>query len=258
MSVERRGRAARRRRVIQHHARVRSVPTVGVHRFGENREQIYIWRSDRSGHRDRAPGRPETGHVAMQCTHTPKVISRREQIPRDHVIGAAWAHQQDHGSQRKIGTCIEFEIVAGHLRVRSIRPIHKEWKPHTCSACRRHRRYACRNRGGVRDLHSARRRRKTAHAVRGNGAYSIIDRERISPQRAGLRTEVDRLKLESQRIGKRRFVIRFEDIRLSIYHRRPLDIETLTHVELRVVERRDKCRRGGCWSGTGDSERSHG
>jgi hypothetical protein len=31
----------------------------------------------------------------VQCAHTPKIISRREQIPRDHVIGAAWAHQQE-------------------------------------------------------------------------------------------------------------------------------------------------------------------
>ena len=223
---------------------MRSVSTVGVHRFGENREQIYIRRSDRSGHRDRAPSRPETGHVAVQCTHTPKIISRREQIPRDHVIGAAWAHQQDHSSKREIGTCIEFEVVAGHLRIRSIRPIHKEWKPHSCSGSRRDGRHARWNRGGVRDLHSARRRRKTAHPVHGDGAHSIIDGERISPYRAGLRAEGYRLKLESEWIGKRRFVICFENIRLSIHHWRPLDIEALSHVKLRVVRRRDKRGRG--------------
>src|SRR4029077_18886522 len=153
---------------------------------------------------------------------------------------------QSHRCGREIGTCVEFEVVARYLRVRSVRPVHKEWKLHGCSASRRDWRYARWNRGGSGDLHCTGRRRKTAHAVHGNGAYSIIDGERISPYRAGLRAEVYRLKLESEWIGKRRFVIRFEDIRLSIHHRRPLDIETLNQVKLRVVRRRRDRRCGWC------------
>src|SRR5262249_56453148 len=99
--------------------------------------------------------------------------------------------------------------------------------------------------GGIGELYRAGRGRKAAHAVHGNGAYSIIDRERISPQRAGLGAEVYRRKRESEWIGKRRFVICLEDVRLSIHHRRPLDVETLMHVKLRVVRGRDKRGRGG-------------
>src|SRR4029078_8680436 len=185
-------------------------------------------------------------HVAVQCTHTPKIISRREQIPRDHVIRAAWAHQQDHCTDREIGTCVEFEIVAGHLRVRSIRPIHKEWKLPSCSGSRRNGGHARWNRGGIGDLHCPRCRRKTPHAIHGNSAYPIIDGERISPYRARVRPKGYRVKLESERIGKRRFVIRFKNIRLSIYHWRPLDIEALTDVKLRVIRWRRDCRRGRC------------
>src|SRR6185369_14269433 len=101
------------------------------------------------------------------------------------------------------------------------------------------------------------RGRKTAHAVHGNGPYSIIDRERISPCCTGLGAEVYRRKRQGEWIGKRRFVICFEDIRLSIYHRRPLDIKTLNQVKLSVVRRRSKRGRGRRRSETGDSERSH-
>src|SRR5262245_4309863 len=236
---------------------MRSVATVSVDRFGENREQIYIWRNDRSRHRDRAPSRPKTGDVAVQGAHSPEIISRREQVPRDHVIGAAWAYQQSLGSEPKIGTCVEFEVVARYLRVRSIRPIHKEWKLHGCSASRRDGRHPCRNRGRIGDLHRARRGRKTSHAVGRNGAYSIIDGERISPDRAGLGAEVYRRERQGEWIGKRWVVIRFEDIRLSIHYRRPLDNETLNQRKLRVVRLRDKRWRGRCRAQTGDSERSH-
>ena len=182
----------------------------------------------------------------MQSAHTPKIISRREQIPRDHVIGAAWAQQQNTRSGREIGTCVDFNVVARHLRVRSIRPIEKEWKLHSRSVSWRDRGHACWNRGGIGDLHCERRGRKTAHAVHRNGAHSIIDGERISPQRAGLGAEVYRRKREVDWIGKRRFVICFEEVILSINHRRPLDIETLPHVKLRVVRRRRDRRRGRC------------
>src|SRR5262245_32774378 len=195
-----------------------SVATVGVDRFGEKREQIYVRRSKRSCHRDRAPGRPEAGYVAVQGAHAPKIISRCEQIPRDHVIGAAWAHQESHRTDRKIGTCVEFEVVARYLRVRSIRPIYKEWKLHSCCVRRRDGRHACWDRSGIGYLHGARYGRKTAHAIHGNGADSIIDGEWISPNRAGLCAEPDRSKCEGEWIRKCRFVIRFEDIGLSVYH----------------------------------------
>src|SRR5262249_5274069 len=139
-----------------------------------------------------------------------------------------WAQQQDHRSGREIGTCVEFDAVARHLRVRSIRPIEKEWKLHSCTASRRDRRYACRNRGGISDRHRPRRGRKTAHAVGRNGAYPIIDGKRVSPQRTGLGAEVYRRKREVEWIGKRRFVICLEEVILSIHHRRPLDVETFT------------------------------
>src|SRR4029077_9602781 len=115
-----------------------------------------------------------------------------------------------------------------------------EWKLHGCSASWSDLRHARWNRGGIGDLHCTGRRRKTAHAVHGDSAHSIKDGERISPYRAGLRAEGYRLKLESEWIGERRFVICFENIRLSIHHWRPLDIETLNQVKLRVVRwRRD-------------------
>src|SRR4029453_1980778 len=110
--------------------------------------------------------------------------------PGAHLIRGPWALQQGAFGRREIGTCVEFEIVARYLRVRSIGPVHKEWKLHGCCVSRGDLRYACRNRRGIRDLHRARRGRKAAHAVYGNSAYSIIDGERISPQRAGLGTEV--------------------------------------------------------------------
>ncbi len=75
------------------------------------------------------PARPRTESIAVQSAHPPEIITGREQIRRDHEIGAGDALKQQHteaARESRIG--IDVELVSGHLRIGRIGPVEEERK----------------------------------------------------------------------------------------------------------------------------------
>src|SRR4030095_7207970 len=96
----------------------------------DNREQVQIWWcSCLRCYGNGASGRPRPKSVAMQCTYAPEIFTRRKKIRRDHEIRAGDARKKEHAeTSGEVWVGIDVEIVAGHLRIRGIRPIEKERK----------------------------------------------------------------------------------------------------------------------------------
>ena len=114
------------RRLVQHHSGLSGIPAVTVSRFRDNREQVQIWWCSCLSCRGDAASRPSKDQksVAMQCTNAPKRYYGRQKIRRDHEIRAGERLSEIIPQiARVIRISIDVEIVAGHLRIRGVRPI---------------------------------------------------------------------------------------------------------------------------------------